>query len=826
METLLAQDSLWFAALVGWLLAAVLARGIPPTAAGVSLHRKTWMAACVLQAAAAAVHLLFHDAGEPAYLTRADWLAGSLLVPGMAPAIVGCPLTGRARGLWSMALVVQVALWPAAWLASGALPALSTTDVLPWGAVRGILALALAGTGLAGVWTRRIRPARRRHLVPIWLAIVIVSGAALSEVLAMDRRSRTAETALMRARTLALAINAETAEAMRFDADAHLSPEHRALRAQLQRLRRANPDIAYLYLAAIHENHLVYPVSGAERYLRIVDGQRTPVSEPDEPFELGAAVDSDFIALFRAGGPIKPELSRDPYYGVLLTVLTPIAPPDGGPVQVMLGMDYRVQTFLADARRARRLAQLLTLGGVMALLLFLRYQISGEAGEADRLARHEADQRERLRNEFIGMVSHELQTPVHAILAHAHTLEDSAAASAIETHTTDLQRLVEDLLQASALQNPTFRLHPRRCALPALVREGAAAAARQAEARGLLFEIKLGPRLPAHVVLDALRFRQVVINLLSNAVKYTPHGSITFSADRVDLGGPESKECTLELVVRDTGPGLPREVLSRLGEPFTRGSGTAGQLAGAGLGLAVTRALCAHMHGELTVGQNAPHGSVFTARVRAGLPAGETPAVAPETTAGLALVVEDHPTLRVHLAQQLEELGWSTRTASTAAEADETLARDPRPDLVLVDQNLPDGLGAECIARWRSRAPGPWFIGISASRDPSVADAMLAAGADDFLYKPVSIDALREALAQRGTSRRAGPPAALADEIAGLHEVLGTGDWIEAARRAHHLLNSIIALQLGEIPLARGRALESAIKAHDLPAALNTLDTW
>jgi signal transduction histidine kinase/DNA-binding NarL/FixJ family response regulator len=828
VQLFLLQDSLWFAALVAWALAAVLARGVPLPQGCPPSRAWVWIALCLAQAAAAALHLLTHDAGEPAHLLRADWIAGSLALAAALPGMFALGLNGWPARTWQAGLIAQAVAWPAAWLATGALPPLATTDILPWGTARAVLALGLALASLAAVWSRRTRPARRRHLAPAWFAIVMLAGAALAEMLALANRTRTEEVVAMRARSLAFAIDAAAANALTFDARAHESPGHRALRAQLVRLRRANPDIAYLYLAAVHEGRLVYPVSGAERYLRIVDGQSTIVGEPDEPFEPGAAVDAAFTALFRRGGPIEPEFTRDPYYGVLLTLLTPIPPPEGGPVRVMLGMDLRVQTYLAEARRARRLAQVLTLGGVLALLLFLRYQISGEAAEADRLARTEADQRERLRNEFIGMVSHELQTPVHAILAHAHTLEDKSAAAAIETHTTDLQRLVEDLLQSSALQNPTFRLHPRRCALPALLREAAGAAARQAEAKGLRFEIKLGPRLPAHVVIDALRFRQVVVNLLSNAVKYTPHGSITFSADRVDLGGPGGgpTECTLELVVADTGPGLPQEVIARLGEPFLRGAGTAGQQAGAGLGLSVTRALCAHMRGELTVGANTPQGTVFTARVRAGLPAGEVSSPAAPAMAGLVLVVEDHPTLRVHLAQQLEELGWSTHTAATAAEADEALATGIRPSVILVDQNLPDALGAECIARWRSAPTRPWLIGISASRDPAVADAMLAAGADDFLYKPVSLEALREALAQRGAARPVGVPAALAGEIAQVRAALASSAWTEAERLAHHLLNSIIALQLGETTLAHGRVLEDAIKGRDLDAAMRTLDTW
>lgn len=823
MEIVLIQDSFWFLAAVAWLLAGVLGRWPTRVRQRVPRAERGWVLLCGLQFIAALLHLWTFDRGLPEGLLQADCVVGAVqilaLVCGAWPGVLSPWLAGlRGRGLFFGGLLAQVVLWPAMAIALELIPPLLITDFLPWGSARSGLAMALGGSALVLAWRLQPIPRRRREVAPFWLAVVVVTGIGLAEWLAAQSRERTAEATVVRARSLVLALDEDALAALTLDAATHLSEPYRKLRAQILRLRRANPDVAYLYLLALHGGDVVYPVSGAEFYHSLTDEKKTRIPEQDEPYEVGPPRSSFYERLF-AGKPSELwQFSSDPYYGSLLTAYAPIVPADGGKTRYVLALDVRSPTFLDAARQARRLAQALTLAGIAAVWVFLRYQINVETAEADRLARSEADRRERARNEFLGMISHELRTPVHAIIARTDALRQGSpvkeTAAELDALAGDLQRLVEDLLQASALQSPSLRLQSRRCRLPAMLREVARVAERAAAVKGLAFSLSLSRQLPPVVRIDELRLRQVLVNLLSNAVKYTSAGEVRFAVNVIAEGTPGGGEtgiCRVECVVSDTGPGLSEEAQARLFEPFFRAQETAVQ-PGMGLGLTVARALSERLGGELIAEVGAVRGTVFTVRLPLLIEAEVVITEEGSATGRVALIVEDHPTLRLHLAEQVERLGWTVYAADTIAAAEARWDAQP-PAVVFVDQQLPDGNGADWLAR---RLPllekRPWVIGMSASLEPQVAEALLAAGADDFLYKPIAQEALRDALELRDPAKTMRPAAGIyTTRLAELTTAIAGSQWDPAVRETHLLVNDIIAHNRTD----KAKALQAARRLED-----------
>ncbi len=206
-----------------------------------------------------------------------------------------------------------------------------------------------------------------------------------------------------------------------------------------------------------------------------------------------------------------------------------------------------------------------------------------------RAAREQAEETNRLKDEFLAMVSHELRTPINVVLGWAHVLageppgSDRArrAVEIIERNARAQARLIEDLLDVSALATGRIRLEWTRLEVDRLVVGAVESVAAAAEAKRIDVSVRAGD--PAVVDGDGHRLQQVLTNLLGNAVKFTPDGG------RVDVTTRATPE-VVEIAVTDTGPGIDPAMLPAIFEPFAQGEG-AGTHGGLGLGLAITRAL-------------------------------------------------------------------------------------------------------------------------------------------------------------------------------------------------------------------------------------------
>lgn len=221
---------------------------------------------------------------------------------------------------------------------------------------------------------------------------------------------------------------------------------------------------------------------------------------------------------------------------------------------------------------------------------------------------------ERVRRDFVANVTHELKTPVSAIQGFSETLLDGAVEDRenarrflgiIETNARRLSRLIEDLMTISKLELGEVKLDMRPVSINRVTEEAAALLEPRVQEKSLSVELDIGADLPK-VLADRDRLYQVVLNILDNAVKYTPQGGLI----------KVSAKCAgdmVELAVSDTGPGIPTEMLPRMGERFFRvDAARSRELGGTGLGLAIVKHIVGAHGGRFTIGNNPVKGACVT----------------------------------------------------------------------------------------------------------------------------------------------------------------------------------------------------------------------
>jgi len=349
----------------------------------------------------------------------------------------------------------------------------------------------------------------------------------------------------------------------------------------------------------------------------------------------------------------------------------------------------------------------------------------------------------------------------------------------------------------------------------------------QAEGKGLHFAIETRGQFPEFVRTDQKRLRQVLINLLANAVKFTAQGEVVLAVAFA------SEVATFD--VRDTGPGVPESSRERIFIPFERGTGVPAQSEGAGLGLAITRAIVRVLGGDIDVRDARGGGAIF--RVRLLLPA-----VAGHREAGAAvgritgyegprrsiLLMDDDLSQLSFVRAVLEDLGFEVMAAANGETA-LALAEAQDFDLALLDIAMPGPSGWETASSLRARQkPALRILMLSANAHERFgpeagADSQPAKGAaahNQFLVKPIEIGALIDALGdQLGLHWTREAPAVEAAPAA----TASNKDTPLAPAAAEHIARLRECLKIGHVRgiEAEIRALESAVpEAQALTAAL------
>ena len=323
---------------------------------------------------------------------------------------------------------------------------------------------------------------------------------------------------------------------------------------------------------------------------------------------------------------------------------------------------------------------------------------------------------EKARSMFFSIVSHDIRTPLNAILGYSELLQDGLktqterdeALESIRASGTTLLELVNDVLDLAKMDSGEMTLQQGPVDLSRLTDEVFASFRLAASGKGLELINRTGD-VPT-VLLDEHRFRQILFNLIGNAVKFTAQGSVTVSA--------AYSGTNLEVAVSDTGCGIAPDMLTRILDPFVQvqdPSHSSDRARGSGLGLAICRSLVEVMGGELVVESELGKGSTFRARIPGiatgeapGKPADEIPsAAAPEALPKHVLVVDDSPVNRAVLTALLKKTGIvSVDQAGDGGEALAVLdsaARAGRPhDFIFSDFWMPNMNGLEFIEKLRA----------------------------------------------------------------------------------------------------------------------------
>jgi signal transduction histidine kinase/CheY-like chemotaxis protein/HPt (histidine-containing phosphotransfer) domain-containing protein len=404
-----------------------------------------------------------------------------------------------------------------------------------------------------------------------------------------------------------------------------------------------------------------------------------------------------------------------------------------------------------------------------------------QAEETLRAARDEADRSARAKSEFLAMMSHEIRSPMSGLLGIIELLRDTPLApeqhdmiDLVHGSAASLLRVVNDILDFSKMEagRLAVNLEPVeiRQQLDSIIEPTVLAA----EAKGLLFTSTVAEDVPACLMLDPLRLRQILVNLLTNAVKFTAAGKVTLTVTcMVDPAG----EPALGFAVGDSGIGMSVEQLGRLFEPFSQAdASTTKVFGGTGLGLTISRRLARLLGGDITVESRPAAGSVFRLRLQllpASGNAGTDDPAEPAEPVSLhpwrILVAEDQATNRWLIERQLERLGCPV-TAVEHGRAAVAALEAGTFDLLISDCHMPeiDGVTLTQLIRANEAArgaPAMLILGLTADVSTEMRARCLAAGMDDVVAKPIDLRRLRAALA-RLTHPEDAEPVATDDAVA------------------------------------------------------------
>jgi PAS domain S-box-containing protein len=395
--------------------------------------------------------------------------------------------------------------------------------------------------------------------------------------------------------------------------------------------------------------------------------------------------------------------------------------------------------------------------GHMELMTAVTAEI-GHFVESQRMAKElqlkqQAEREHRARSEFLSRISHELRTPLNAILGFAQVLElgeldvdEKESVKQILKGGTHLLELINEVLEISRVDSGSMSVSVEPVSVDEIVSDALDLVGPLAAQHGVTLENCLNGDGARHVCADQQRLKQVMLNLLSNGIKYNRDGgSVTVSLD----DGPDGH---VLIAVRDTGKGIPEDKLAHVFSPFDRLGAEQTSIQGTGLGLTLSKLLVEAMGGTLGVESELSVGSTFTV----GFPASEAGPAKPtrhetngavtqlasrEQASATVLYIEDNLSNYSLVERLLAQRPNIAMLAAIDGGLGLELARQHRPDLILLDLHLPIMEGQEVLARLKAdeaTSDIPVVV-VSADANASRVEALLDSGADAFLTKPLDV---------------------------------------------------------------------------------------
>ena len=391
-------------------------------------------------------------------------------------------------------------------------------------------------------------------------------------------------------------------------------------------------------------------------------------------------------------------------------------------------------------------------------------------------ARRTAEEATRAKSMFLASMSHEIRTPMNGVLGLLQILgfsrldsEQKATLDGARGSAQSLLRIIDDLLDFSKIEAGRLEIRPEATSIAGVIESVRQVYAGVASAKDLNLSAAIDPAISPALSVDPLRLRQILNNFTSNAIKFTAKGSVRIAAALVER--KDGRE-VVRFSVTDTGIGVPKDAQARLFQPYVQATAdTARQYGGTGLGLTICRRLADMMQGTIAMQSEPGKGTAMTLTL--ALPIADERELPKESASGaataamvaarrsaptveqaradgtLVLLVEDHPTNRSVLTRLLALLGYAAQPVENGRLALEAW-RDGRFGAILTDCNMPEMDGYELARAIRSRESGGGsrvpIIACTAAAQAGEAERCIAAGMDDFIPKPVELQALAKAM--------------------------------------------------------------------------------
>jgi len=420
-----------------------------------------------------------------------------------------------------------------------------------------------------------------------------------------------------------------------------------------------------------------------------------------------------------------------------------------------------------------------------------------------------AEAANRAKSDFLARMSHEMRTPLTAIIGMGGVLGRTSLSPDQREYIATLQRagghllaLINDLLDLSKTESGHFKLESVEFSLADVLEKTREIGAVAARAKGIALRSEVAPDVPPVLTGDPDRLRQVLINLVSNAVKFTARGEVVA---RVRRDPEEGDAGVLRFSVSDTGIGIPEEKRDVIFEAFAQADhSTSREYGGTGLGLAIVKRFTELMGGRVWVESQVGTGSTFHFTVRFGervperridearhAEASRKPAIRPGRSLRI-LVAEDSEDTRFVLETYLRDSGHHVDFADNGEAAVEKFRSGPY-DLVLMDVQMPllDGYSAtRRIRAWElegKREPTP-IVALTAYAAETERAKAAAAGCNSCLTKPILLEAFMDAIEEYGGARRSAASPALDAKLRALQPA-----YLESRRRDVGTLRSALA---------------------------------
>ncbi|MDR2730361.1 MAG: response regulator [Treponema sp.] len=402
-----------------------------------------------------------------------------------------------------------------------------------------------------------------------------------------------------------------------------------------------------------------------------------------------------------------------------------------------------------------------------------------QAIEREKHKAEMAEESNKTKSDFLARVSHEIRTPLNSILGIAEIqLQDTMitenakdAFGRISNSGGLLLAIINDILDLSKIEAGKMELMQAKYEVASLIHDTAQLNLIRYESKPINFTLHIGDRIPAILVGDELRIKQILNNLLSNAFKYTDIGEVTLSVSAEYPDGEESDQVILVFRVSDTGQGMTADQLSKLGNSYSRFNMEANRTTvGTGLGMTITRTLIKLMNGDIKVESEVDKGSVFTVF----LPqwnTGSSETISRELADNLAkfkitklsqlkqsdikrefmpygrvLIVDDVET-NLYVAKGLmAAYGLSIDTAKSGLEAIEKINNNCTYDVIFMDHMMPKMDGMETTRKIREMGYQEPVVALTANALVGQAEIFMQSGFDDFISKPIDIRDLNATL--------------------------------------------------------------------------------